>query len=280
MEETHGAGLQPALDWLEANQQGGEQDDRVADKVVIENISHEDNAPKALSCNDCGKLFSTVELAQLHATKTGHQDFAESSEAIPELTAEQKTAKLAELKRRLEERRRLQTEQEERDARQAELLRRKGGHAMAEARREMHEKELVKAAEQLKRDKEEEKAIRARIRAEMEEERRLCKQAAEQAAKGSPVYEKPAEPVRLVSQDSDSVRIQIKFSDGTAIKDVFKSDDKLSSLIDKLKSRTSIGPNSKLTIHLPRKIILITSDSDKTFMELGLCPSASLLFEP
>lgn len=279
MNETDRAGLQPALDWLEANQQG-EHDNVMTEEAVNENVSHEDTAPKALSCNDCGKLFSTVELAQLHATKTGHQDFAESSEAIPELSPEQKAAKLAELKKRLEERRRLQAEQDEMDARQAEVLRRKSGHAMAEARREMHEKELVKAAEQLKKDKEEEKAIRARIRAEMEEERRLRKEAADQAAQGSTIYERPAEPVRLVSQDSNSVRIQVKFPDGTAMKDVFKSDDKLSSLIEKLKSHTSIGPNSKLTIHLPRKIIQIKSEADKTFMELGLSPSASLLFEP
>ena len=49
-------------------------------------IGKEEDAPKeekqpqasCLKCNECDKKFSSVDLAHLHATKTGHSDFAES----------------------------------------------------------------------------------------------------------------------------------------------------------------------------------------------------------
>jgi chromosome segregation ATPase len=224
-------------------------------------------------------MFSSVAIAQFHAAKTGHQDFSESTEARPELTAEEKTARLAELRERLEEKRKLDKLKGDEERREAELLRRKSGHNAAMARREMQEKEMVKAAEQLRKDREEEKQIRARIRAEMEEEKRLRKAAINAEATKPKEPETPEEPLKLVSQDSDSIRIQVKLAGGDNIKAVFKSSDKLAVLLDKLSEKTALTPTNKLMVPFPRTYIDVEADAEKTFMELGLCPSASLVLE-
>ena len=37
---------------------------------------------KSLRCDECGKLFRSSDLAQFHATKTGHANFSQSSEEV------------------------------------------------------------------------------------------------------------------------------------------------------------------------------------------------------
>ena len=49
-------------------------------------------------CGDCGKLFKSTSEAEYHATKSGHENFEESTEEIAPLTEEQKVERLAELK--------------------------------------------------------------------------------------------------------------------------------------------------------------------------------------
>lgn len=264
LQATNNAGVQAALDWLAEHQD---------DNSDLHSEGPVDNDPKSLRCNDCQKLFSTVELAQLHAAKSGHQDFSESNEVRPELTPEQKSERLAELRSKLAEKRKIDQLKAEQESKEAELLRRKSGHTAAQARRELQEKEMIKAAEQMRKDREEEKVIRARIRAEMEEERRQRKVV-------STMTEQPqAEPIKLVSQDSDSVRIQVKLPGGESLKAVFKSSDKLACLLDKVSEKVSVHPSNKFVIPFPHKVIEISADAEKTFMELGLCPSASLVFE-
>lgn len=269
---TGNAGLQAALDWLAEHQ---DEDAKEA----------EDSEPKALRCNECDKLFSSVALAQLHATKTGHQDFDEAPERIPELTPEQKAAKLAELREKLAEKRKRDEMRAAEEKREAELLRRKSGHAAAEARRELKEREMIKAAEQLRQDREDEKKIRARIRAEMEEERRMRKAAAEKAQRPNAqegetqASARQGEPIKLVSQDAEAVRIQVKLPGGGVLKAVFRSEDRLSVLCDKIAEQMPVGDAARLTIPFPRTIINVAEQRDKTLMELGLCPSASLVLE-
>ena len=137
---------------------------------------------------------------------------------------------------------------------------------------------------------EEEKAIRARIRAEMEEEKRLRKEMRERDSiiGGGPetaISETKREPIKLESQlgggNNSAIRIQIKFPDGTAMRDVFKPEDRLSHLLDKITERKiEVSSGSKLIVPFPHKVIELIEDSNKTLFDLGLCPSASLVFEP
>lgn len=271
MARTSNGGLQAALDWLANNQDNAGED-----------LSEgEDNDPKSLCCNDCGKLFSSVALAQLHAAKSGHQDFSESDKALPELTPEEKTARLVELRQKLAEKRALEAKTLEGEAKQAELLRRKSGHTAAQARREMAEREMIKAAEQMRKDREEEKQIRARIRAEMEEEKRLRREAAEAATR--PSQETQSEPQKLptlVSDDSKATRIQVKLPNGESVRGVFQAEEKLALLLDKIWEKGELDNGSRLVVPFPHRIIDPFVESETTFRDLGLCPSASLVLKP
>jgi len=72
----------------------------------------EQNA-NSLKCDDCGKLLRDSAAAEMHAMKTEHQSFSESTEAIKPLTAEEKAARLADLKQKLAEKRAVKAKEEE-----------------------------------------------------------------------------------------------------------------------------------------------------------------------
>jgi hypothetical protein len=40
----------------------------------------------SLKCDDCGRFFRNADAAQMHAEKSGHQNFSESTEKIKPLT--------------------------------------------------------------------------------------------------------------------------------------------------------------------------------------------------
>lgn len=95
-----GGSLTSAFDFLNKN----------ADKTLMELIEEDDpmstglakdSAPNSLVCNECNKKCRNMTQAQAHAEKTGHDDWAESSEVIPPLTEEEKAVRLAELKAKL-----------------------------------------------------------------------------------------------------------------------------------------------------------------------------------
>lgn len=139
-----------------------------------EDAPQEERQPPAscLKCNECNKRFSTVDWAQLHATKTGHVDFGESMEDTS-MTAEERAARLETLKARLKSKREREAIQATELAKSNELLRRKAGKDLGEFKEQLEEKQVTKALEEQKRAKLEEKAARTRILAQIEEDRRL-----------------------------------------------------------------------------------------------------------
>ena len=65
----------------------------------------EGEVARSLVCEDCGKKFAGVSQAEFHGSKTGHENFAESTEDFVPLTEEEKKAKLEGLKAALAEKR-------------------------------------------------------------------------------------------------------------------------------------------------------------------------------
>ena len=53
---------------------------------------------RSFVCNDCGKKLRTERERNFHAEKSGHDDFAQSAEELPPLTAEEKKAAVEQLK--------------------------------------------------------------------------------------------------------------------------------------------------------------------------------------
>ena len=76
---------------------------------------------RSLVCNECGKSFRNEEQAEFHAQKTQHVDFAESTQEIAPLSAEEKKAKLEELRQKLAEKRADTSAQDKTDQKRNEV---------------------------------------------------------------------------------------------------------------------------------------------------------------
>ena len=92
------------------------------------------------------------------AAKSGHTNFAESTEEIKPLTAEEKAAKIEALRERMREKRAAETQETRAEQIAKEKMRRMQGKDVQEARRQHEMEEMRKAAEQKKREKAEELA--------------------------------------------------------------------------------------------------------------------------
>lgn len=80
------ATVEGAVEWLMAHQNDADIDEPIVVKA------------QSYKCNECGKILSNMANLELHANKTGHSDFEESTERIQPMTEEEKAAKIAEIK--------------------------------------------------------------------------------------------------------------------------------------------------------------------------------------
>jgi hypothetical protein len=84
--------VEGAIEWLMEHQD---------DSTIDEPIPLQPNptaVAQSYKCNECGKILSNMANLELHANKTGHSDFEESTQCIKPLTPEEKIAKIAEIK--------------------------------------------------------------------------------------------------------------------------------------------------------------------------------------
>ncbi|CAK9098646.1 Crustacean calcium-binding protein 23 (CCBP-23) [Durusdinium trenchii] len=156
-----------------------------------------DDAPKVVRsyrCVETGKLFRTMQDAQLYAERTGKANFEETDVEVPPLTEEEKKEKLAQLRQKIEDRRKQRAEEEKQAELEREKNRRKGGQEMAEIREE-HER-LQRERDYAKRKKEKEMflAEKARLRKE------VAKDKADRAADAATRRGASAEEVRQAYQ--------------------------------------------------------------------------------
>lgn len=118
---TNNKGVEPAMEWLLAHSQddeptgappaavaGSAQPTEAAEPVVPDD---ELNA-KSLKCEDCGKLFKTLEEAEFHGVKSGHTNFSESTEEKRPLTEEERKEQLAKLEEKMKQKRKEREERE------------------------------------------------------------------------------------------------------------------------------------------------------------------------
>jgi UBX domain-containing protein 1/4 len=88
-----GGTIEGAVEWLMEH-----QDDADIDAP----IAKETRTVQSYKCNECGRILSNMANLELHANKTGHSDFEESTESIKPMTEEEKVAKIAEIKVRVQ----------------------------------------------------------------------------------------------------------------------------------------------------------------------------------
>ncbi|CAG8442016.1 8038_t:CDS:2 [Ambispora leptoticha] len=254
-------GLQQAMDWLIAHpgdleepapaqalgssqtvatssSEGGEIQDG-------DEIQDGEQTAQSLQCNDCQILLRDATAAERHAIRTGHVNFSESTTAIKPLTEEEKAAKLAELKKRLAEKRAMRLLAEQEEEKNREKVRRTSG------------KELAKIKAQIEADKKERAAKReaAKLQANLQQQ----EAAAAEASSSTPT----------VKKEYTETRLQIRRQDGGAtIIQTFKTTDTLQAVYEYVGQHVS--EPFKLITTFPRKVLDRDTYENKTLKELDL----------
>ncbi|XP_077522776.1 UBX domain-containing protein 1-like [Amblyomma americanum] len=244
-----------------------------------------DAAAKSLKCDECGKLFRTAPEVEFHAVKSGHQSFSESVEEIKPLTEEEKQEKAKKLEEKIRQRRLEREEKEKKEAIEREKERRKFGQEIATSRQKMEEQEMLKLAEEKKREKMEAMLAKKKVLEDIErdkQERRekfnmgaaatasAPKPAAAGAAAAAPA---PVEP----KKDYDQCRLQIRLTNGQTLTQTFGANEELAAVRLYVElNRTDGDQPFTLMTNFPRKVFT-EEDYMKPLNALGLVPSAVVI---
>ena len=148
-----------AVEWIMEHQ----DDDDIDEPIPLEHVEK----AQSYKCNECGKVLSNMANLELHANKTGHSDFEESTEAVKPLTAEEKAKKIEEIKSLLKAKRLEREEAEKAEEKERERQRRLMGKEISKTREQLESEQRKRDAMQRKREKEAAKRERERIRAEL-----------------------------------------------------------------------------------------------------------------
>lgn len=282
-------GLQGALEWLEKNQdtplealQAPEEDDDAdATAAAIQGLESGELA-KSLVCDDCGKQFRTTAMAEFHASKSGHENFSESTEEVKPLSEEEKKAKLDEMRAALAEKRARQSLQDREDAKKNDAIKRKATKETQDMKEELQRKEQIKEAARKKQEKqadlEAKRRIKAKIEADKEERRRKAEEAkaaregrAPATAPEPAAAAAPSQPKSSASYTEARLRFQ---TPGGPVQKSFPAETTLFEVAEALKADGTAV--SSFTMTFPRKVFE-SVDFGQTLREVGLVPSGVLI---
>jgi UBX domain-containing protein 1/4 len=273
-----------AIDWLDANSSKS-LDELKAEKESAAEAKAAEAAEEARSlvCNECGKKFRGTAQAEFHASKSGHTDFAESTEEITPLTEEEKKAKLAKLREKLAAKRAVQSEQDKIDQKRNEQINRKKTKETEDMKEQLKAKEQLKEAEKKKREKLEEieakKRIQAKIAADKEERRlKAEREKAERAGQALPVAATPV-PAAAPSQSKPAseyteTRLRLQTGSGNIMK-TFPVNTTLFEVAAAVGEEIGRDIES-FTQNFPRKVFG-QEFFGESLKDLKLVPSASLI---
>ncbi|XP_028417840.1 UBX domain-containing protein 1-like [Dendronephthya gigantea] len=303
---TRHQGVQSAMDWLFAHADDSDIDEPLKPdqghtlgaetKTPDENHEQETNGgaveltneqsasaqAQSLKCEECGKLLKTEAQVQMHAARTGHQNFAESTEEIRPLTEEEKKAQLVKLQEKIVEKRQERQEKEKQENVEREKIRRKTGKEMTNFKQKFEMQEAQKIAEQRRREKLEEKKLRQKLKQQIAQDR--AEKASQSPSTGKPTSHVTTSSVQPGDQQSatkeyTTCRLQFRLTNGTAITGTFKPTDLLSSIVSFVESnRTDGSLPFTLSTMFPKKTFN-EMDMNKSLKECNLVPSAVLILQ-
>lgn len=230
-----------------------------------------DAEAKSLRCDDCGKLFKSSEQVEFHASKTGHENFSESTEEVKPLSDEDKKEQLAKLEAKLKQRRLEREAKEKEEALLREKNRIKSGKELLEAKKKHDELEMKKIVEQRKREKEEERLARQRVRDQIEQDK-LARKAKFGGGEAPPQPAEPkpqATPAPRPATSYNEVRLQIRLPDGSSLCQTFGAKEPLSAVkvFVEVNRKDDVGQFSLMTT-FPRKVFTM-EDYEKPLEALG-----------
>ncbi|KAL7622968.1 hypothetical protein AAE478_006647 [Parahypoxylon ruwenzoriense] len=279
-------GLPDAMDWLEKTQ------DTPLEELLEEeesgtNVAKVEDGTVAMSlvCNECGKKFRSQGEAEFHANKSGHTDFAESTEEIAPLTEEEKKKRLEELRERVKAKKAGQAEVDKEDHKRNEQIRQKATRESHELKEELQRKEQIKEAAKKRQEKlddiEAKKRIKAKIEADKEERRRKAEEAkAAREGRSVPVAATTPAPAPVAARPAathNEARLRLQTANGNVMK-TLPADTTLFEVAQLLESENGLTV-TKFVQNFPRKVFEGNLDLGKTLKEAGLVPSAALIVQ-
>ena len=232
-----------------------------------------------IKCDICSKLFLTLDDANLHAFKTEHESFSESTDEYKPLTEEEKKVKMAELQDKLQKRRKERAEQEAKEDALNAKIQRESSKRFQEAAKANEERELQKAINERKREKLEELQAKQRVLKQIENDR-LERQSRTQQSEGKSLNPVPVAvaPSSAPMAAGDSVNIRIRFKDSQTFSRSFKAEERLEAVFDWVRAENPGIGKFRLFNSYPRQEFPV-ENKGMTLRELDLVPSASLLVE-
>uniref|UniRef100_A0A023GKU8 Putative ubiquitin regulatory protein n=1 Tax=Amblyomma triste TaxID=251400 RepID=A0A023GKU8_AMBTT len=258
----------------------GDAKDQMQQSSTESKESAPDAAAKSLKCDECGKLFRTPPEVEFHAVKSGHQSFSESVEEIKPLTEEEKQEQARKLEEKIRQRRLEREEKEKKEAIEREKERRKFGQEIATTRQKIEEQEMLKLAEEKKREKMEAMLAKKKVLEDIErdkQERRekfnMAAPAAASAPKPAAATPAPVEP----KKEYDQCRLQIRLTNGQTLTQTFGANEELAAVRLYVElNRTDGDQPFTLMTNFPKKVFT-EDDYVKPLSALGLVPSAVVI---
>lgn len=244
------------------------------------------NVAKSMKCDVCGKLFGTTLEMEFHATKSGHDQFSESTEEKKPLTEEEKKEKLRQVEEKLKEKRREREEKEKQEAFERERLRIRSGKEMNEAKKKLEELEMQRILEQRKREKEEEKKAYQRVMKQIEADKAARRAKALSNVPGSvtpvtpPIIQSPTDASSSsLRKDYNETKLQIRLTNGQTLMQSFGSKEQLSAVRLYIEMHRTDGKEPfNLMTNFPKKVFT-DEDYDTPLDVLGLVPSAVIIIQ-
>lgn len=289
-----------AIQWLEKNQDTPIDELEAASAAKTTSTLADDDDPnaepealkegevaKSLVCEECGKRFRSDAQAEFHASKSGHQNFAQSTEEIKPLTEEEKKARLEELRANVAAKRAEAAKKDKIRDKENEKIRMKSTREIQDAKEELAKKEQIKAAADKRREKqadiEAKKRIQAKIAADKEERRlKAEKLKAEREGRAPPAdpsaqaasAAQAAAPTKRAANTHIEARLRLQTPGGTVQK-TFPAETTLFEVAEALKAESGEEVES-FTQTFPKKTYS-REDFGMTLKEAGQVPSGVLI---
>jgi len=282
---TGNLGVEPAMEWLLAHNEEMEpstsQGSSTSNTTSEMNTSTSSSAvPKSYKCEDCNKLFADTAALEYHAMKSGHSNFSESTEEKKPLTEEEKKEQMKKLEERLKEKRREREAKEKEEENEKEKIRIRSGKELAAAKKKLEDENIKKIMDERKREKQEEKIARDRVKAQIEADKLARKKLFGQMS--GEEQPKPVLPVAVLSpqkqaKDYKETKLQIRLTNGQTIVQTFNVNEMLAAVRVYIELNRSDGDAPfNLMTSFPRKVFT-NDDYDKPLGVLGLVPSAVII---
>jgi hypothetical protein len=293
VEATGNTDVQSAMEWILKNKAEQAPSDSGAPSPNGASKPPETEEVKSYKCNECEKIFRNAEEMEVHAARTKHVDFSESTEEKRPLTEEEKKEQFRLIEEKLKVKRAEREAREKKEALESEKNRMKSGKELAEYKRKFEEQQMKELAEARRQEKIDDRMARERIKALIAADRQARKDkdagvTTEAASSSSSVSSlpspgvasKPSQDEPPPKKDFHETKLQIRLPNGKAMVNTFNAKESLAAvrLYVQLHRDDGIPGDApfNLMTNFPKKTFQET-EYDMPLDVLGLAPTAVLI---